>query len=519
MIIIPDIESMVKQERQVITEHNGSRQRFTIHMYKKDKFSKDSLTFYPINLYWESIPERDQQAIFECYEDAQELFDSITGVNELKQYLTDISSRLMSFHEIPRVRRWLEYDSPFRVPPDIDPHYKPDVDRSTTRDQTYTYDDYLGLMSMSVIFRAMIPIWSVYSKTAKFDSGKDWRDLNSLWLLKDSNVYKSEEMQRLLRYIKANIRPDTHTGNHVLAGIPKDDLPQHLLARVCVLKLCMGELLEKGAPIEGNKYNLPALVYNSIIEPPSPQGGDYSQRVLTKEVLTEGRGETNDSNSSVLEYYKARSPVTVGRIAEMEYSLRDPYAIAAQLCPEADMRNLEIALETSQKLYTEVIQPCLITLSQWVIAPAFPPKGCYYLEPDLLIRIFAITETVLRHRGFGSLALLSTAYTVKEDEGMRITSVVGKSHMPEQLFSSISHYFPYRKESRRKANTQAEDCFVISDIKKLSTEFARFTWRATAADSLVEEVQGSARSRRITILPNLRNDLATMLCQAEEQFE
>lgn len=519
MRIIPDIESMTRQERQVLTEHNGRRQSFNIHLYKKDKFSEDSSTFFPINEYWADLPDHEQQGIFECYEEAQELFDSITGVSGLNAELTNICTRLMSYHQIDRVKRWLEKDSVFMVPEGVDHVYKEDKDRSTTRDQTYIYDDYLGLMAKSIIYRAMIPIWSVYSKTAKTDGGKPHRELNSFFLLANSEIFDCEPTQRLLRYIRANLRPDTHTGNHTLAGICKDDMPLHLLARVCVLKLCMADLLVRGAPIEKNKYNLPALVYNSIIEPPSPQGGDHSQRVLTKEVITEGRGETNESNSSVLEFYKARSPITTGRIAEMEYSLRDPYQITLQLCPDADLSDLEVALETSKKLYTEQIQPCLITLSQWVIAPAFPPNGVFYMETDLLVRIFAITETVLRHRNFGSLALLSTAYTVKEDDGMRVTSVVGKSHMSEELFNKIAHYFPYRKEIKRKASGPGEDCYVISDIKKLSQEFARFTWRATAADSLVEKVQGSARSRRINILPSLRSDLGEMLCQAEEQFE
>lgn len=520
MRISADIASLISTERMVVIEHefDGEVRKvtFPLSLYKKNHFAEDNETFQVINEYWASLSHHKQGEIYHIYEDVRELFDSVTGNTELKAELTTLVSKLMGYHKTADVRKWILYGSDLKVPSDVKREYIYDVDKNTTEDKTYIYDDYVGLMSLSVIFRSMIPIWAMYNKPAKDAIGKIWKEMSSFMLLQESEVYRSEPMERLIRYIKANINKDTYTGNHTLEFICSSDMPIYLLSLVCVRKLMLGELYSNEP-----RQNLAALVYTYIIERPSPHGGDHSQQVRTKKLRKEGAGEGNENSGSTLELYKARAAITVGRTAEMQYSLRDPVSLAIELCPDADpeevTRDCEYALISSQDMLERGIQIPQVILTQWVINPVFPAQGILHMSEDVIIRMCAVTETVLRHRGFGHLALLATAVAVQDDSLMRVSTAGSKAQITDELAKALEVNYPFERVPKRKTATNTSYNFVQEDIKKLALEFGRYTWRATAHEKLVVDVL-KTHVRRVSIPTQLRIDIGNMLVNAEEQF-
>lgn len=525
MRIVPDLMNSVATglDRWVSVEHGeGSARRsltFPISLYKKTYFTEEKEIFKPINNYWASLPEEDQAAIYAIYEDVRELFDTPGGSTTLRAELTDLTTRLMAFHKTKDVIAWIRRDSGMIIPASVTQSYKHDVDRSTTVDQTYVYEDYLGLMALSVVLRAMIPIWAMYSKPAKDATGKVHKERVSFLLLRDSEIYNSEPIQRLRRYIKANISKDSYTGNHTLEFIPSDDLPDYLMSIVCVRKLCLGSLYITNKDAQ----NLAAAVYTYIIDRPGPQGSDYTQTVREKKIKKEGAGETTENSSSNIEIYKARASITPGRVSELEYDLRDPFMTCLNLCPGTDevalRRNIDRALETSLTMLSGDIQNPQVTLAQYVLGPIFAPQALYYISQDsnLMVQACAITQTVLQHRGFDYLAVLSTSVAMIDEVGMRVTPAGSKSQLPDDLVENFEKHFPYKRISKKRAVNQVPYCFVTEDIRRLVADFHRFTWRATADEDLVRKALDT-RVRRVTILPSLRTEITKMLVDSEELF-
>lgn len=522
MRIEADVASLISAERQVVIEHieNGVARKLTfpLSLYKRNNFSQDNETFQPINEYWDSLPYKKQSEIYAIYEDIRELFDSPIGTGQLKSELTGLVTKLMDYHSTNDVQNWIKYKSNLKVPSDVKREYVYNVDTNTTVDKTYIVEDYIGLMAISVILRAMIPIWAMFSKPAKAEHGKK-KEENAFDLLVKSELYRSEPMERLKRYITANISKDTHTGNHTLEFIRSEDMPLHLLSLVCVRKLLLGELYE-----ERPRQMLAALVYTYIIDRPSPTGGDHSNQVRTKKLPKEGAGEVSENAGSILELYKARANITQGRIAEIEYSLRDIPALAAQLCPMADpeilLKDCLRAMQTSELMLSQGpgVQPAQLTLTQWVINPVVPAQCLFYIDDEYLIsQVCALTETVLRHRGFKYLALFSTAISIVDERVLRVSPVGGKTQISDELADALAVNFPFVREPKRKTPSNTRIDFVQEDIRKLSTDLSQHTWRATADEALVREVLGT-HVRRIPIPPNLRSDLGMMLVKSEEEF-
>lgn len=517
MKISADITSVVSSERTVNVEHGNSSRHpvsFGLALYKKDHFADDNETFRVINSYWAQLPEQAQADIYSVYEDIRELFDSATSNLELKNELTNLVTRLMEHHKTTDVIEWIKYRSGLKVPASIEHEYKYDVDKNTTKDKTYTYDDYIGLMALSIIFRPMIPIWAMFNKPAKDGMGKTLKEFHSFMLLKDSEVYSSEPMERLERYVRANIDKDAYTANHTLEFIPSDVFPKYLTSLVCVSRLCLGEL-SKGEV----DRNLAALVYVYIIDRPGPQGNDYSARVQVKKIAKEGSGEVSDNANSTLELYKARATITPGIVAALEYATNDIEFLAKKLLPKTPLdvieRDIRTATVSSSMMLETGVQYPQRTLAQWFCAAVFPPQGMMYLEDEHLIPMCALTEVVLKHMGFPYLALLATATPVLADKGMRMTPLASKSQITSNLNQRIADNYPYRRISPRARSNGVEHCFVTEDVKKQAGELAKYTWRATADEQLVREVLGT-KVRRIPILPQLRTDLFEALIASED---
>lgn len=92
-----------------------------------------------------------------------------------------------------------------------------------------------------------------------------------------------------------------------------------------------------------------------------------------------------------------------------------------------------------------------------------------------------------------------------------------KSQITDDLAQALAVNFPFQREPKRKTATNSNYDFVQEDIKRLSSEFARFTWRATADEALVTKVLGT-HLRRVGILPQLKSDIGYMLVDSEQQF-
>lgn len=519
MRISADVSSIVSSERTVIVEHDDGSHRqpitFGLALYKRDHFSDDVETFRVINDYWAHLPEEEQAAIYSIYEDVRELFDSTASIEAMTIELTRLVTALMEYHKTDRVIEWIKTHSGLQVPSGVSRQYQYNVDKNTTKDKTYVYEDYIGLMSLPVIFRAMIPIWAMYNKPMKDSVGGPRKERQAFLLLKDSCIYHSEPMERLRRYVVANVDPKSYTTNHTLEHICSEDHAEYLLSIVCVTRLCLGELPVGRDPVR----NLAALVYVAVVDRPPPQGNDYSQKVQDKKIPTEGGGESNENSGSTLELYKARATITPGIIAALEYPTRDILSLAYRSLPGFNKRDIkkdvDRALETSQSMLETGVQIPQRLLAQWFCSNVYPPMGMMYLDDHFLVSMCALSEVITKHLGFPYLSLLSTATPMLNDLGLRMTPVAAKSQIDEELNAKISEVFPYKRHSLKSKSANSHICFVSEDIKTQVAELSKYTWRATADEELVKSVLGT-HVRRIPMLPQLRTDLFNALIVAEE---
>lgn len=487
-------------------EHKGNEASFTLSMFKKENFTTENETFAHINAYWVTRPEEEQERIFQLYSSIAEDFDSLMSKNALKDNLTMKVTELMNLHQLKDIEHWVRYESGIQIPSSFDEKYVENIDKNTTEDKTYTKSDYIKLVSMSIALRVMVPIWGSFIKTIRGDAGNQFKELQAFMLLKNSDINRSDPMVKLYNYINAQIGKDNFNATNTLNFICREDFPHWLLSLVCVKRLCIGDVRSKDP-----RANLTTLIYNFIIQRIRATDNDFTNMVKPKSA--EDFGPDGENKISNLERFKVTTNISLGQIVEMEYSVKDIYKVAHRLCTDVDPAILERSLETSKVLANVRLLNPQMTLLRWVFSPAIMPRGMMYLPLDRTIAALGALEAILWANGHKYLAILSTSYALLDDDVHRVSQVASKMRTPDELTAELRKYFPFTQTVRGTGGSETEIYLVEESINTLANDLAKFTWRATADESMIQEVFSERHTRRIPILPDIKTQLTKLVIQ------
>ena len=500
-----DVSKMAASGQQMWLEHKGREAIFPLSMFKKNFFQPEQETFVHINRYWEELPEQEQDAIFELYSSISEDFDSMLSSEMLKERLMVKVTQLLDLHPLTKMEEWVRFKSGVQVPSSFNEEYVENVDKNTTPDKTYTKSQYYSLIALSLVLRVMVPIWGSYIKKIRTQVGNDFKESSAFLLMRNSQLYHSEPMGKLFRYIKAQIGKDAFNAANTLSFISSEDFPHWLLALVCVKSLCVGDIRSREP-----SANLASLVYNKIIQRVMYGESDYTNVVKSKKA--DDFGPEGDSKISNLERFKTSASISLGQIVEMEFSLRDIYQASVKLCPDIDPMLLQRSIQSSAGLENCRITMPQMTLLRWVFSPIIPPRGMAYMPLYIIVSALGALEAILWTRGHQYLALLSTSYAIFDDAVHRVAHTASKMRPHEDLTEGIKKYFPYTQVHQGKNNQVTEVCLVTNSINNLASEIAKCTWRMTADDELIKEALG-ATARRLPQIPNVRDEITRLVTE------
>ena len=499
-----DVSKMAASGQQMWIEHKGQEAVFPLSMFKKNFFEPQQETFQHINQYWAQLPIELQDRIFELYASISEDFDSMLSSEMLKERLVTKVAQLLDLHKLSDIEEWVRFKSDIRVPASFNEEYVENVDKNTTPDKTYTVSQYVQLIALALALRVMVPIWGSYIKKIRAQVGNDFKESSAFLLMRNSQLYSSEAMNKLFRYIKAQIGKDAFNAANTLSFISSEDFPHWLLALVCVKSLCVGDVRSR----EPNT-NLASLVYNKIIQRVMYGESDYTNVVKSKKA--DDFGVEGDSKISNLERFKTSASISLGQIVEMEFSLRDIFQATVKLCPDIEPGLLHRSLQTSAELeHTRITMPQM-TLLRWVFSPIIPPRGMAYMPLPVIISCLGALEAILWTRGHQYLALLSTSYAIIDDAVHRVAHTASKMRPQEDLTEGIKKYFPYTQAHQRNS-TVTEVCLVTNSINNLASEIAKCTWRMTADEKLIKEALNTT-ARRLPSIPNVRDEITRLVIE------
>jgi hypothetical protein len=496
---------------EVHIEHAGRVIAFSASVFTRRSFEGTFDVFENINRFWGKLPYKQQQEIFDVYDQVYIGIDQIRKSKDLHEFLNEQVKAVIKHHPLDRLEDFLALETSIHIPTTCKEEYFDDVNDNNTRDKTYTAKDYKRLLAFALFLRTLIPIWGEYISSTRKDTGMEYKEYVALQLLTGTGILESEAARKLQVYIDQITREKHYNLEKILNGVSSEDMGFLLFALVCVRKLCVGDLRA-----EDDKSHLVALVYKYLYQKvfnPSEAGS-----MVQEKRFTEAGSSSDQKKRSIMESYKKRTELSKGEVQEFEFAMSDLYGTAFRLAPTITKEEVDSALESAHEYRHERLGKPQLDLMAWTFKTVFSPRSLQYVSKNANFRQLAVLEAVLWNWGHKYLSILATSHMVIGRDEIHITSIDSRGQISIDLQAEIFKYYPYTWSSFKRSTqaTTQETHPVLQDIDLMVDEFAKNSWRSTARESKLIEVFGDTR-RRLPIFSTIKNDLARLIVDVENR--
>lgn len=496
-------------------EHNDEIIHWNVGLFDKMSYNDngpDFDMFDHINSYWQSLPVPEQDKIFDVYKRIKDTFESVWDADVLTKDLYSLVSELYQYHELQTLRHWIDFHSNIIIPNDLHEEYIDSHDNPGTRERTYLKEDYKWLVTLSVALRIIIPVWGEFISRTRRTTGTVFKEYYAYKLLSQTNLIKSEPMERLRIYVERSLPMDKSKSAAILGGISSTDFPIWVLALVLVRRLSVGDV--RGID---NKSTLITFIYKFIRQKVATH--DNSFVGLVKDKPLDGQGQESETNLSRLEGYKIKQELPAGDIAIIEYYMQDTESIVRRICPDIDINLLYQSNETIAELATQQIWTPQIVITQWVLKKVVPPKGLLYLNKLMVLRAMAAAQALLWHKQHYVLAALVGAVEHTNFDELQLGGTDSRARIPKELQEELGKYYLYFRKPSGKQKVIKSVNPAIEAIDSVASMLSEHPWRLTIPQDWLEKVTNNKNSRLFTIPHNIKIVLANLVLEiAKKEF-
>ena len=486
-------------------EHEGKTLEFNSSYYGRASFNGGFDLFEQLNGFWEQLPLEHQTRFFEVYRTMKASLESPFAthsilVNELAVH----ANALFNLHPFEEFRHWIFHKSNVKIPNVFEEMFIYDVDKQNVPEQTYLRGEYIDLVTMTLVFRSMMPVWGEFIGLMKKEHGNFLKEFHAYQIIRDADIQNHHAFLKLSNYIDRTIGPDRYNSIAIIEeGLPSEDFHEWVLARVVVRRLCVSD-------VRGNepRANVVTFIHKYVAQSARPNQMSLEDRIEDKN-KDGGRGDGDevDDKLSAIERYRIKHDISMGELEEMDFALKDPRATAMKLSGNMTDAILSTTLETVQQLRGNRIMDAQIMLLQWTLKPIISPRSIPYLEYGKMLNNLAVLESVLWARGHHYLALFATAYTKLGSKIMHVSSIDSVKRLPPDYVLELNKCYPYHRMTGGERTGYKPSNPVIESIEKLYSALSMHTWIPTASDDRVNQVLGTS-AKRLPVPPDIRILLA-----------
>lgn len=501
--ILPSYESLLLNPSMTV-EHGGMSHKWSISAFSlKSIFDRDDMIthmFSHINRYWQTRSQEDQLAIFSIYVQMREAFDSPAKTEYLTAQLQDCLQRLYELHKFDHVENWVKFSSKIYIPGSdyLDVDFVENDDKNHTRAKTYTINDYIGLVSMIVLLRLMVPIWGEYVAVTASYYSTNHKEFNAMLLLENASIMTSEPMMKLINYVKER-SPEEGNNTAIIEMVSSEQYPYWIAGLLIVRRLCLADIRGEVDPSAVLVRHISRHVHERIKRTDNSFGG-----VIKPKTDSNLKG-SEENQISLVEGYKIKPELTEGDIGTIRHYVRDPYRVAQQLMPGIDNNEVKQALKSFQLLKDQDFKDSQIMLLQWMIDPVIPARGVDFLNNATIAKLLCVCQAVLWAQGHEMMAALATSIE-QTSFGMSASSDTGtKGRLTKEITDDIHAMYPFQRRTRAGKLIMEP----ISAIDNMVAEFSNHAWTMTLNEKQIAEINPkNPQSKRLLLPHNFRMKVA-----------
>lgn len=511
-----------------------------------------------LNAYWANMPLEMQNQLFQYYKDAHEIMEFVSDAKIMHEQLRATACAICNMHDFSAVHAFLMRTRPVHIPHDLKQQYD---SSSPDNSRTYLLDDYLKLVTFTVIIKSMIPIWGEYIQIITPNVGSEFKEARAADLIKTAKIMQSDPALRLVVYMEAYADADELSLAAILGNMSSVDFPDYLRTLTIVRRLATcrlpGNIACRDEPathlirdmygfLKSKVSNSDSLFMKSTVRDKSPESSDKSG--------------SEEDNTSKVELIKLREDIDKGTISRYRIDAMDMEWMYHRLDHTAPLELLEACrinmgnrLEFAGDKWRMAIAK-RVTCG-WIIMNSRPEIMADLLEsklaqpygdkiksrlfgsivPDYLelperLNLMIVAQALLFHWGFPDLAaILSSPATLRPiNSFMGVQMAAFDPALVEVCFEVYpfpslppAERLAYKNLEAEAANSQkAAGQFyrvrvannpLLNTANALIADLAKYTWTIQVPSQMQSRVNFRRQENRWVIPADLKNQVIKLV--------
>ena len=480
---------------------------------------KTNTIFDQLNKFFLTLDKNTKDILFQCMEDIYNDIDSTLPFPLMFKSVKAKISTFLSYFIFQDVVNFVNFNSEIIIPSSFKDSFVSDITKNITRDKTYTRKDYIELVALVLILKAVLPVFSHYMTVIEGEVGKQYKEDYVFSIIEKSVYEESKPLVKLKTYIEATLSNGNQlsTTHLIMQGITYEEYIDILLAKTIIRKLLVSDL--GGVDQYGNlkiddNHNLITYTYKFMTQ---LKRDNEKVNIGEKKDLS-GAG-TSDSSLSILEEFRLQHNISIGDILSLEYFIRDIYELAKIIDPTLPISELQEYLKEAQLLENEMIYEPQIRILQTLFKKYIPPMSLPHLSKQKILELIALGQSLLWKNQIKVISLLLGSVT-KSSSVTIMSSTGSKTRIDPELVNEITTLFPFSytlRDTKEKKPKVANP--VLEDIDVLSKQFSDHVWYSNAPlerirDALQDPNYGD---NRVMIPSYIRNEIARLFIYCQNQ--
>ena len=348
-----------------------------------------------------------------------------------------------------------------------------DRDKGVIREKTYLYTEYVDLVGMIFLIRAIMPIYCEFFNYAKELSKHPFYLLFNLFINGGMDD-ESYPLNRLREYVEVNykdiIKPGKNENLIVAVGLSDDDIVDYLIAESIFNKLLTIDFIGGDKPC-----NVISFIFQTI-----KFKGNFNQTEANKVTAKSSNKGGEKDESSYFEDYRKTTSMPIGTIVELQTSLNDYHSLAQNLgYPNFNMKMFEKELDNVRLLIDDGFDNVQIYLLGWFLHSVINPRALFYLEPMKISELLMFAKVALLDTDQSFIAVFLTSTKVEETD---VTNLILKNNLNRKAVASLKDYFKFAMSEDRISTIEQ----TITEVsKQISSKVKKPIGEVGAARSLL----------------------------------
>lgn len=471
--------------------------------------------FVELNGYWETLPDEEQDIIFKLYTTIHDdIYDSPSQSERVRWVRKALGVLLDKHHPFAAISEFME-GKEIRSTDNVKEVFDTDLHDSISRQTTYIKSEYRELALLTIIIRAVAPIWNLIGTLSPSQNdragSKVYHEIEMFSMLADSKLITCDAFKRLEEFVGASWDKYENGKNKqeakdsilssVVAGLGTSDIPNYLLATSVVNKLAIREL---------NTFRDEGDLITHVYQRIDNEVGKLATKFAKMKPRVATRGGEDEDKTGYLESFRTREVVRRDVHMVTQIYLKNYRKVKKDL--DADIPNslIKECFDSFKEYKPLPIRDDQKVMVQWVLAKLVPARAISHINRDAMLSAMAITQAALIHWRFRNIAMLMSAKPVVSTENSLLITTPFDA-VTADLRSRLNEVYPHFRHSKNTTSIR-QMCPGLQALEAYTKMFADQMWEFNCDPELEKSFpQLAERGKVFKPARSLKNELAELL--------